>query len=70
MLQILQKQNTQITKHPRKQKAQIYKMSKVAKCPKLQNVQGYKISNVTIFFVLLYYFYIHLTWSITLLTRS
>ena len=34
------------TKHPRKQKAQIYKMSKATKCPKLQNVQNYKMSKV------------------------
>ena len=44
MLQIVQKQNTQIKKN-----TQDNKKPKFTKCPKLQNVQGYKISKVTTF---------------------
>ena len=46
-LHIAQKQNTQITKHPRLQNFQIYKMSKVTKYPKLQKAQIYKMFKVT-----------------------
>jgi len=71
MLQIVQKQNTQDNKKPKFTKCpklqinvQNYKMSKIT------NVQVYKISQVTTFWFFCTFFYVHLTWSITFLTRS
>ena len=73
-------QMSKLTKCPKLQNVQNYKMSKIKKCPKLQNIQSYKISKFTKCPKLqnvqmskitkLYYFYVHLTSSITLLTRS
>ena len=37
---------SKVTKCPKLQNAQNYKMSKITKCPKLQNVQNYKMSKV------------------------